>query len=129
VVSENDQDSLFRSILDWIPVEVIGSYKVVEGAIPADYDGFRLWITILAVPVTFLWIAFATKPAGRKIAWRQALIAPFAFVIWTMAIAPEIIRLLFPSWEPWMGSVALGVGTVLLPIFDGILEALGVPQN
>lgn len=129
LVAEGDEDSPLKSILGWIPIEVIASYKFVMGFIPSDHEAARVWVTGIAVPIAFLWIAFATKPNDRKVAWRQALIAPFALACWAMAIEIDVMNALFPHWEPWMGSVALGAGTVLLPIFDGILKAFGVPQN
>jgi hypothetical protein len=129
MVSEADKDSLLKSIVNWIPVEVIAPYEFTMGFIPAAHETFRLVVTFAAVPIAFLWIAFATKPDAGKVAWRQAIIAPVAFVCWAMAMETEVIKALFMDWEPWMGSVALGAGTVLLPILDGILKALGVPQN
>jgi len=32
-------------------------------------------------------------------------------------------------WYEFTGTVVLILGSVLLPIFDGILARLGVPQN
>jgi hypothetical protein len=129
MVAESDKDSVLKAILGWIPVEVIAPYKFTMGFIPPGHGSARLWVTGLAVPVTFAWIVFATTPEGRKIAWRQAIIAPVAFACWAMAMQADVMKMLYPSWEPWMGSVALAAGTVLLPIFDGILKKAGVPQN
>src|SRR5207244_4202618 len=42
MVSASEQDSLLRAILKWIPVEVITSYKVIMGLIPAAYGSGRL---------------------------------------------------------------------------------------
>jgi hypothetical protein len=129
MVSTGQQDSLLTAILMWIPVEVITSYKVIMGLIPADYGSGRLWTSILAIPITALWIAFATRTEGRKVAWRQVILAPLAFTCWVVAIQEDVMKGQFPDWELWMGSVVLGVGTLVLPILDGILRSLGITQN
>ncbi len=124
-----DQDKGLTAILTWIPVEVIAAYKFVIGLIPSDHESFRLWSSIAAIPISALWIAYATRPEGQNIAWRQVILAPIAFSCWAVAIQGDILTTISPQWETWMGSVMLGAGMVLLPIFDGILKALGVPQN
>ncbi len=32
-------------------------------------------------------------------------------------------------WKPWMGTVLLLLGGILLPVIDGILKALGLTQG
>jgi hypothetical protein len=127
--SPSDEDKGLTAILKWIPVEVIAAYKFIIGLIPADNETFRLWSSLAGIPVSALWIAYATRPEGQRIAWRQAMLAPIAFACWAAAIQGDVLKTIFPHWESWMGSIALGAGMVLLPIFDGILKAVGVPQN
>lgn len=65
-----------------------------------------------------------------RIAWRQVIIAPFAFICWIAAMQGPLFASAFPNWwEDWIGSVAVGVGTLVLPILNGILKRLGVPQD
>jgi hypothetical protein len=121
-------EPLLTAIVKWIPVEVLTVYKTVDGILKDDR--FRLGFAGFVIVITPLWIAFATRPRGKRIAWRQVVLSPFAFMCWAMALMqPETTKLLTASWEPWMGSLALGVGTLLLPVFDGILRSLGVPQD
>jgi hypothetical protein len=129
LVAAGDEDAPLTAILKWIPVEVIGSYKFIMGMIPSDYTSARLWTSILAIPITALWIAFATQPTGKKVAWRQVFLAPIAFVCWAIAMQEDVMKGQFTNWEPWMGSVVLAAGTLALPILDGILRSLGVTQN
>ncbi|MBR0852508.1 hypothetical protein JQ543_32595 [Bradyrhizobium diazoefficiens] len=125
LIAAGDQDNLLTAIIKWIPIDVIGFYKFAMGIVPLEAASWRLWISILAIPVTSLWIAFATTPEGRQIAWRQVLLAPFAFLCWAAAIQPDVMI----QWQQWTGSIALAGGVLLLPILDGILRRLGVTQN
>ncbi len=127
--SPSDEDSILGAIVKWIPAEIIGAYKFIIGFVPVEDATFRLWLSIAAIPICALWIAFATKPEGRNIAWRQAILAPIAFTCWAVAMQGDIMKHISPGWEIWMGSVVLGGGMMLLPIFDGILKAAGVTQN
>src|SRR5262245_44754610 len=115
-ISRKDQDQFLTAIITWIPIGVIGVYKFVVGFIPLDHPGWRAWLTIIILLLTPLWIAFATLPKGRAIAWRQVVLAPFAFVCWVAAIQPDVVAGYIPDWQAWMGSVVLGLGTLLLPI-------------
>jgi hypothetical protein len=129
LVSTAEGDSILAAIVKWIPVEVITVYKFLMGLIPQGFGSARLWTSVALVPICFLWIAFATRPDGARVAWRQAALAPFAFACWVVALQDDVMKGLAPGWQPWMGSVVLGVGALLLPILDGILRSLGVPQN
>jgi hypothetical protein len=128
-IAAENEDGTLQAIMTWIPVEVIGAYKFVIGFIPLDYPSWRLWLTAIIGALAPAWIAFATKPDQKDVAWRQVILAPFAFVCWVLAIQPDIPTLLVSGWQAWMGSVVLGVGTLLLPVIDGILKRLGVTQN
>lgn len=124
LISAADQTKLLTAILEWIPVEVIAAYKFVINLIPSDNESFRLWSSVSAIPITALWIAYATRPKGQEIAWRQVILGPIAFTCWAIAMQGDILKYVSQSWEPWMGSVVLAGGTILLPIFDGIFRAL-----
>jgi hypothetical protein len=128
-VSAGKKDSLVSAILHWIPIEVIGTYKLVVGVIPSDHIVWQWGFTVFAAVMTPLWIAFATKPEKAKIAWRQTIIATVAFPCWMAAIQQDLMISAFSGWKPWMGSVVLGVGTLLLPVIEGALRRAGVRQN
>jgi hypothetical protein len=128
-VSAGRRDSMLSAILKWIPVEVIGTYKFVMGIIPSEYVSWQWGFTIFAAVIAPFWTAFATKPKQRRIAWRQTIIATVAFPCWVMAMQQDLMPTLFGSWKPWMGSVVLGAGTLLLPVLDSLLRKAGVTQN
>ena|SRR5258708_5053280 len=120
-----------EAILKWVPVEVIAAYQFTIGVVPAGYPKTSVLIVALFVLLTGPWIAFATNEidAKSKIAWRQVILATVAFCIWVVGTQPEIVRSSVPIWENWMGSIFLGVGWLLLPIADGILRMMGIPQD
>jgi hypothetical protein len=128
-IAKKDEDTFLTAILTWIPVEVIVVYKFVMGIIPTGFSSWRLWLTVIVIVLTPVWIAFATKPENRKIAWRQVILSPFAFVCWVAALQEDVVTVLISGWQPWMGSVVLGIGTLVLPTLDGILRKLGFTQN
>jgi hypothetical protein len=128
-IAKSDQDSLLAAIVKWIPVEVVTVYKAAMGIIPTGHDALRFWITGSMIAATALWIAFATRPEGKKVAWRQVILAPVAFSCWAVATQADVMKGLDPAWESWMAFLILVAGTLVLPILDGILRALGVPQD
>lgn len=128
-IAASDQDSLLAAIVKWIPVEVVTVYKASMGIIPDDQHAIRLGFTVFSIVITAFWIAFATRPEGRKVAWRQVILAPIAFACWAVATQGDVLKGLYSGWESWMALLALAMGTLLLPIFDGALRSLGVTQN
>jgi hypothetical protein len=121
---------MITAILKWIPVEVLAAYEFALGFIPNADAG--LWLTVILVPMTGLWIAFATRDWKKKqppIAWRQVILSSIAFIFWSVGTQPEIVKTVISMWETWMGSVTLAVGGLLLPIGEGVLYLLGVGQS
>jgi hypothetical protein len=123
------QDSLLSAIIKWIPVEILTVFKTVDGFVPVEKYGTRLILGATFMFLTPLWIGYATHPEGKPVAWRQVILAPVAFCLWAIAMLGDPLKYIFVSWNPWMGSVSLGIGTLLLPIFDGLLRSLGVKQE
>jgi hypothetical protein len=127
-----DRDGLISAITQWIPIELIAFYQGMT--IPfGDAIARGLWYTIIAgMLVTFLWIAFATESAQKasRIAWRQVVLSCVAFFFWVVGTtSPDIWKLVMPWWHPGINPAALALGAVALPITDGIMRRLGVPQD
>jgi hypothetical protein len=128
ISAESEQGPLAQ-IVKWIPVEVIAFYEAVMAAITDDKsDDLRLWLSLAGLVICGLWIAFATKPEDKGYAWRQIILAMLAFVFWAVGVQSEVMQRTF-GWPPVASTLTLLFGTMLLPIFDGILTKLGVPQN
>ena len=128
VAITGDNEKALDLVLKWIPLEVIAFYQALMAAIPTKEDQMRLNITYIAIAVCAAWIAFATRPAEKPIAWRQVILSTLAFVFWAAAVQSEVMQKNY-HWYEFTGTVVLILGSVLLPIFDGILARLGVPQN
>ncbi len=132
MVAVADQDKVLAAIIKWIPVEVIAPYEVALGIIPATASAFRFWLSVaFAFVLTPLWIGFGSRDADRNepIAWRQVILSSVAFILWAVG-TQEWIGLHFSGdWRPWMGSVVLALGALILPIGDGLLRRLGVRQT
>jgi hypothetical protein len=108
-------------------VEVITVYKTIDNLVP---DSFHRGLAIAGIVITALWIAFATKPDSQAIAWRQVILASFAFMCWAVGMQPTVLPFLQGSPDQIkVGSAFLAGGTLLLPILDGILKRAGVRQN
>lgn len=128
-IAASEQDSLLAAIVKWIPVEVVTVYKASMGIIPDNRHSLRLGFTVFSIIITALWIAFATRPEGQRVAWRQVLLGPVAFACWAVATQVDVMQGIYSGWESWMAFLVLAIGTLLFPIFDGILRSLGVTQN
>jgi hypothetical protein len=131
VFAGSDEDKPLQAVLKWIPVEVIGAYQVAVGVVPSNRPAVTALLAIVFVVLSGAWIAFATADDASKnlIAWRQVVLATIAFALWILGTQPEVIKYAVSNWENWMGSVVLGLGWLLLPIADGILRRMHVPQD
>jgi hypothetical protein len=128
-VAAAEDDKNLKAVIKWIPTEFIGFYQAIMAAVPVAEGGARLWLSGLGIPLCAAWIGFATKPTGAKLAWRQIILAAVAFTFWAAAVQSEVLQASIDWWKPWMGTVLLLLGGILLPVIDGILKALGLTQG
>jgi hypothetical protein len=94
-----EKDGPISAITKWIPIEVIVFYQGIT--IPFGNDiAHGIWYAIsVGAVVTFLWIAF------------------------------DIWKVILSWWHPGINPAALAIGAVTLPITDGIMRRLGIPQD
>jgi hypothetical protein len=126
------RDNLVSAITKWVPIEVIAFYEGVTTPFGAQLASGLLYAMVLGLAVTFLWTAFATErsDAASRIAWRQVILSCIAFLFWvTGTTSPDIWSKVVFWWHPAINSAALAAGTVILPIVDGIMRRLGIPQD
>lgn len=127
-----DKEGLLSAITKWIPIEVIGIYQGLTTPFGDKLANFFWQALTVGLVVAFLWIGFATEDAKKRnrIAWRQALLAPVALFFWAFGTtSPDILKTVFGEWDGAYGLVALAIGAAALPIFDGIMHRLKVPQD
>ena len=132
VAAASSKDGPISAITLWIPIEVIAFYEAITTPF-GDKLAVGIWYAIIAgAAVTFLWIAFATESAKKasRIAWRQVVLACMAFIFWVVGTtSPDIWKVVIAWWHPGFNPAALALGAVALPITDGIMRRLGVPQD
>ena len=132
VAAAAEGDNIASALAKWVPVEVIAFYEGITTPFGNQVAAF-LWYAIIAgIIVVVLWIAFATEDKNKssRIAWRQVIISPFAFLFWVSGTtSPDIWKIIYPWWQVGLNPAILAFGTVALPIIDGILRHLGLPQD
>lgn len=132
VAVDAERDGLVSAITKWVPIEVIAFYEGVTTPFGAQLASGLLYAIMAGLVVTFLWIAFATESskASSRIAWRQVVLSCAAFIFWVVGTtSPDIWSTVAHWWQPAANSAVLAAGAVFLPILDGIMRHLGVPQD
>jgi hypothetical protein len=132
VAATDERDGVASSLAKWVPVEVIAFYEGITTPFGSQIARLLWYAIIVGVIVVLLWTAFATEDTTKssRIAWRQVIISSFAFVFWVMGTtSPDIWKTLYSWWHVGLNPAILALGAVLLPIIDGILRRLGLPQD
>ncbi len=111
------QDEYLDRLLKLIPGETVAAYLFVVGviqtALKAQPSALGLW----------LWIVFAVIGVGNFFYWKRAKVTdPAQYVLLTLAYAVWVFTIGGPfattGWyQPFMGSVILGMFTFLAPQF------------
>ena len=131
-VAVSDKDPLVTAITKWIPIEVIAFYEGITAPFGNDLAkglGYAIGAGFVG---TFLWIAFATEDAKARshIAWRQVVLSCLGFLFWVVGTtSPDLWRLAVGAWHPAVNPAALATGAFVLPIADGLMRRMGVPQD
>jgi hypothetical protein len=128
----DNRDGTLSAITKWIPIEVIAFYEGITTPFGDKISQALVYTIIAGVIITFLWIAFATdnSTAASRIAWRQVILSCFAFVFWVVGTtSPDIWKMVAPWWLPGINPAALAAGAIALPIINGIMRRLGIPQD
>lgn len=125
-------DGTLSAVTKWVPVEVIAFYEAATTPFGMEIAP-SLWLLIIAgITVTFLWIAYATADAQKssRIAWRQVVLSCFAFAFWVIGTtSPDIWVMVHTWWRPGIGAAVIALGAIALPIIDGVIRRLGLPQD
>jgi hypothetical protein len=132
VAAAAERDSVASALAKWVPVEVIVFYEGITTPFGSQVSDFLWYAIIVGILVVILWIAFATeeKAKSSRIAWRQVIVSPFAFLFWVAGTtSPDIWKIIYPWWQVGFNPAILAFGVVALPIIDGILRRLGLPQD
>ncbi len=126
-----NDDGFVATVVKYVPIEVVAVFEAIAVAIPTANAKATFWIAVVMIPMTALWILFGTtnEVKNRKIAWRQVILAPLAFAFWAAGTQLTMMQVQFTGWKPWMSAAAVAAGSFALPICNGVLRALNVPQD
>jgi len=103
--------SFLTALLKLIPSEVVAVYLFVLGVLPDQPVPHAVVAGVLVV-LTPLYLRFAmgVRAAG------QLAVSTVSMLIWVFALRQGPVQFL-PWYQPWHGSVALAIWTLLPPMF------------
>jgi hypothetical protein len=105
--------SFLNALLKLIPSEVVAVYLFVLGILPGRLVP-HLTVAALLVALTPLYLRFAMGVRSAA----QLAVSSVSMLIWIYALGQGPVRFLAPPWyEPWYGSVALALWTLIPPMF------------
>ena len=107
------ENSFLQVLLKLIPSEVIAVFIFIQGVMPRSLAP-HLVIALLLVCMTPVYLYWAGGVRSRP----QLVISTLSLVVWVYAMGVGPFRFVRPPWyEPWHGSVALALWTLIPPMF------------
>ena len=111
--SIEEQNTFLQVLLKLIPSEVIAVFIFIQGVMPHSLAP-HLVIALLLVCMTPVYLYWAGGVRSRP----QLVISTLSLVVWVYAMGVGPFRFVRPPWyEPWHGSVALALWTLIPPMF------------
>jgi hypothetical protein len=110
---DSERDSFLQAVLKLIPSEVIAVFVFIQGVMPRLLAP-QLVVSLLLVAMTPLYLRFAAGVRSRA----QTVVSTLSLVVWIFALGQGPFRFVrSPFYEPWYGSVALALWTLVPPMF------------
>ena len=108
-----EEGRFLTALLKLIPSEVVAVYLFVLGILPERLVP-HLVVAGVLVALTPLYLRFAMGVRSAA----QLAVSCISMLIWIYALQQGPVRFLAPPWyEPWYGSVALAIWTLVPPMF------------
>ena len=108
-----EDNHFLTALLKLIPSEVVAVYLFVLGILPQQPVP-HLVVAGLLVALTPLYLRFAMGVRSAV----QLVVSCISMLIWIYALGQGPVRFLQAPWyEPWYGSVALAIWTLVPPMF------------
>ena len=108
-----EDDSFLKALLKLIPSEVVAVYLFVLGILP-DRLAPHAAVAGLLVALTPLYLRFAMGVRAAA----QLAVSTVSMAVWIFALGEGPVHFLRAPWyEPWYGSVALAIWTLVPPMF------------
>ena len=109
---ETGKNTFVEVLLKLIPSEVIAVFVFIQGVLPRQLAP-QLVVSLLLVAMTPLYLRAAMGVRSRE----QLLVSTLSLVIWIYALGQGPIHFIPSPWyEPWYGSVALALWTLVPPM-------------
>ena len=110
---DSQRDTFLQTVLKLIPSEVIAVFFFIQGVMPRVLAP-QLVVSLLLASMTPLYLRFATGVRSRA----QLIVSTLSLVVWIYALGQGPFRFVRPPYyEPWYGSVALALWTLVPPMF------------
>jgi hypothetical protein len=112
-------DDFWNRLMKAIPLVVIGGYLAASGVLTAITDPGRtekiaFWLVFaFFLVITPLFHSRVLKVTRRRQLW----ISTVAFALWAFALGGPF-DVTFGGWAPWMGSLAVICGAILIWVID-----------
>jgi hypothetical protein len=118
-------DDLPTKLVKYIPGETLAFFVPAAALIGSDRDGLLVAIAIVGTigNVGWLWYSARPEPATKRPRTHFYVLSVIAFVVWALVTAPNLADLI--SLDEVAAAVLLMAGVFLIPLADGILNALG----
>jgi hypothetical protein len=108
-----EDNRFLTALLKLIPSEVVAVYLFVLGILPERLVP-HLVVAGVLVALTPLYLRFAMGVRSAA----QLAVSCMSMLIWIYALQQGPVRFLTAPWyEPWYGSVALAIWTLVPPMF------------
>lgn len=124
--AEGQGDAFLERLLKLIPAETIAVYLFLQGILQSALANQEAQLQV------WLWVVSAVLLVGNILYVRrfhnvtdllQYVILSLAFVVWVVTLGGPFQFLDF--WQPFMGSVILGLFTFFVPVFYAGVDVSG----
>lgn len=107
-----EDNSFLKALLKLMPSEIVAVYLFLQGVLPERLVP-HLVVSALLVALTPLYLRCAMEVRSAP----QLVVSTLSMVVWIYALGMGPVRFLgAPYYEPWYGSAALAIWTLLPPI-------------
>jgi hypothetical protein len=107
-----EDNSFLKAALKLIPSEVVAVYLFLQGVLPERLVP-HLVVRAVLVVLTPLYLRCAMEVRSPA----QLVVSTLSLIVWIYALGQGPVRFLPPPYyEPWYGSTALAIWTLLPPI-------------
>lgn len=110
---DREANSFLQVLLKLIPSEVLAVFVFVQGVLPDALPPHAVFTAIL-LALTPVYLRWGMGVRSRA----QLAVSTLSLVVWIFAMGNGPVRFLKPPlYEPWYGSMALALWTLVPPVF------------